>query len=171
MTANEIVTRVQSMSDQRAGKVLKYVFSALSGGRSFSMDIFSEAINATERPVRNIYRTSPQTDLETAFETFRRAYKGTKRGFGTEYGNLQRKHADWREVIPELLPAWEKELAWHKEREKAGAFCPEYKNLQTWINQRCWETEFNQEKNGKRYKEHNAENANNAIRRLQNERY
>lgn len=169
MDVKEIITEVLAMTDIRAGKVLKFVLSAVVNGEGFSTGLFEKAIMAIDKPTRIKSRLNPETDLEKTFEIFRQSYKGTKRGFATEYGNLQRKHADWKTVVPKLIPAWQKEVAWHEQLNKSGAFCPQYKNLQTWINQRCWETEFNMEMNGKT--EYNARNASNAIRRLSEECY
>ncbi len=72
------------------------------------------------------------------FETFRIAYPGTKRGLKTEFDNFKR-HKDWREILPKLS---ETLTAQKKSREiKSGRseFVPAWKNLKTWINQRCWE--------------------------------
>ena len=41
-----------------------------------------------------------------------------------------------------LLPALEKEIAHKQKLIEAKQFCPEWKNLQTWINQKCWVQEF-----------------------------
>lgn len=71
------------------------------------------------------------------FDAFRKAYPGTKRGLTTEFENFKRKHKDWRDVIPLLLPA-AKAYA-----EQTRGTPKEYiKHLQTWINNRCWETEY-----------------------------
>ena len=82
-------------------------------------------------------------DAEQLFEQFRKAYKGKKRGLQTELENF-RKHnkKDWLEIVPLLLPAWERELAHREQAAKQGRFVPEYAMLQTWLNQRRWEMEF-----------------------------
>ena len=74
------------------------------------------------------------------FEIFRLAYKGTKRGLDTEFENFIKKNNS--EIINMLLPALEKEIAHKQKLIEAKQFCPEWKNLQTWINQKCWEQEF-----------------------------
>jgi len=174
MDLKEIITQVQSMTDNRAGKVLKYVFSAVMDGKGFSTDLFGEAINATDKTVRIKANVLPETELEKEFEQFRQCYKGTKRSFATEFGNFKRKHTDWKEVIPKLMQAWTNEVAWHEQLKRNGAFCPEFKNLQTWINQRCWEQELNldQTNNGRNANHRtavNTDNASNAIRKLATE--
>jgi hypothetical protein len=80
-------------------------------------------------------------DLKSEFESFRKKYPSTKNGLESEFKNFK-KHKDWKICLNLLLPALEKEIehkAWLKENKK---FCPEWKNLQTWINKRCWESEF-----------------------------
>ena len=81
-------------------------------------------------------------ELEKLFDEFRKAYPTQKRGLQTEFANFKKKHKDWKEVLPLLLPAIQAEIAWHEEKRRKREFCPQYKNFQTWINQRCWEQEF-----------------------------
>jgi len=76
------------------------------------------------------------------FEDFRKEYPGTKRGLEIEFENFKNKHNDWEAVIPILLPALNKEKSYKDILKSKGRFCPEWKNLKTWLNQRCWEQEF-----------------------------
>ena len=86
------------------------------------------------------YTTS---ELEQLFEDFRKAYKGTKRGFKVEFDNFKRKHQnDWREIVPQLMPALERMEAWRAQQKAAGTFVPQYAMLQTWLNQSRWTTEY-----------------------------
>ncbi len=78
------------------------------------------------------------------FENFRKIYPGTKKGLDTEFNNFKKKHSDWKEVLPKLNIAIQYQI---KERESIKlkdpkAFVPNWKNLQTWVNQRCWEEEI-----------------------------
>lgn len=73
------------------------------------------------------------------FENFRKQYQGKKLGLEKEFENFKKKHKDWKEVIDKLENALLAEITWRK--NKVG-FVPEWKNLQTWLNQRCWEQEF-----------------------------
>ena len=83
------------------------------------------------------------SDIENAFEQFRLKYKkygGKVRGFQTELDDFKKKHKDWKEVIPLLDAAIEKE---NRERMQANAsrtFFPQMKNLKTYLNQRSWES-------------------------------
>ena len=79
--------------------------------------------------------------MEQGFEDFRKLYPGTKRGYQTEFDNFKKKHKDWKEVIPLLLPAVSLQKIHKEELRVVGAFVPSWKHMQTWINQRCWEEE------------------------------
>ncbi len=73
------------------------------------------------------------------FENFRKGYPGTKRGLETEFRNFQ-KHKDWHLSLPLLLPALLSQIKW-RTTQPEGNFIPNWKNLQTWINNRSWEEE------------------------------
>lgn len=76
-------------------------------------------------------------ELKAQFETFRKKYPGKKRGLDTEYSNFQKRHKDWREVIPILDAAVEAYIA-----QMRGQPQQYIKHLQTWLNNRCWEDEY-----------------------------
>lgn len=78
-------------------------------------------------------------DKEKTFDEFRIKYLGTKRGNKTEFENFIKKHKDWKEVLPTLKTCLETQIEQRKKLKESGKFVPEWKNLQTWINQRCWE--------------------------------
>lgn len=83
-----------------------------------------------------------RNNLSVIFDQFRNEYLGTKRGLITELENFLKKNRP--ETVELLLPALIKEKE-HKTRlQESGQFVPTWKNLQTWINQRCWEQEFPQ---------------------------
>ena len=80
-------------------------------------------------------------EKEVKFEAFRKRYPGTKNGSQTELKNFTR-HKDWMEVADVIEDKLEYEgryREWMKAKEK---WVPDWKNLQTWINNRCWEQEF-----------------------------
>jgi len=79
------------------------------------------------------------------FNKFRIIYPGTKRGIDTEFNNFIKKHKDWKEVLPLLLITVENQIK-YRENTAPGTFIPQWKNLQTWINQRCWEEEYEENK-------------------------
>jgi hypothetical protein len=81
-------------------------------------------------------------ELENCFEIFRQNYPGTKRGFNIEIENLKKKHKDWITIIPILSDSLNYQKSAREIKHRSGGFVPEWKNLQTWINQRCWEEEI-----------------------------
>ena len=81
--------------------------------------------------------------IEEKFETFRKAYPGTKLGLKTEIKNFLSKAGDEAEkIIDQLMPALEREIEYREKKAKSGGFVPEWKHLRTWLNHRCWEQTF-----------------------------
>ena len=74
------------------------------------------------------------------FEAFRKAYPGTRRGADVEWKNFCAKASP--EDVALLMPALLREKAHKEECARVGAFCPQWANLSTWINQRRWTQEF-----------------------------
>lgn len=89
-------------------------------------------------PISPNEKTAILTSEKQQFESFRKVYPGTKRGLDTEIDALHR-HKDWREVLPKLKPALDEQIRW---RQITSGFVPAWKNLRTWINQRCWEEQL-----------------------------
>lgn len=81
-------------------------------------------------------------DYKTMFEGFRKLYPGTKRGLDTEYENMQKKHKDYKDIIPYLENIIINQIKFKNEQKAKGEFVPQWKNLQTWINNRSWEEVF-----------------------------
>lgn len=73
------------------------------------------------------------------FDLFRKEYPGTKNGLNTEFDNFVKKTKDWEEVVEILLSSLNNQKEKRKSLSARGAFVPEWKNLSTWINNRCWE--------------------------------
>lgn len=86
-------------------------------------------------------RKKEDINIDDFFENFRKLYPGTKRGLKTEIENFKKKHKDWEQILPQLEQAILTQIEDRKQKHAAGVFVPEWKHLQTWINQRCWETE------------------------------
>jgi hypothetical protein len=83
-----------------------------------------------------------EKELKSQFEIFRQSYPGTKRGIDAEFENLKKKHKNWREVVPVLSDSLSYQMSAREMKRQKGGFVPEWKNLQTWINQKCWEEEI-----------------------------
>ena len=81
-------------------------------------------------------------NIKIDFDNFRKIYPGTKRGLDIEFDNFRKKHTDYESIIPNLIPILEKQISWRKEAKEIGKFVPEWPMLSTWINQKRWETEF-----------------------------
>ena len=77
----------------------------------------------------------------TDFDDAWKLYPGTKRGSATEFADFKKKHQDWHEVLPLLVPAIESQIQRRADQEQSGAWVPNWKHFKTWLNQRCWETE------------------------------
>lgn len=75
------------------------------------------------------------------FDTFRKKYQGTKLGNETEFKNFK-KHSDWKIVLPNLITALNSQISNRDKKKQNNQFVPEWKNLKTWINQRCWEEDL-----------------------------
>ena len=90
---------------------------------------------------RESYATTEVSHEELLFDDFRRAYRGTKRGLATEFANFKKKHSDWKQVVSILKSSYEHQCFLKDEARQRGCFVAQEKNLQTYINQRCWEEE------------------------------
>jgi len=83
-----------------------------------------------------------ESELEKQFETFRRKYKsygGVVRGFQTELDAFKKKHKDWKEVIPCLEYAIDKENEARMKADAQKIFFARMQNLKTYLSQRSWE--------------------------------
>lgn len=80
-----------------------------------------------------------ENEFFIAFDNFRKLYPGTKRGNETEFENFMKKHKTWEFILPMLIPAIENQKKSRELKKMKKQFVPEWKNLQTWINNKCWE--------------------------------
>ena len=86
------------------------------------------------------------------FEVARKLYDGSKLGLETEFTYFRKCHKDWREVLPKLKPAIEAQIRW---RENAGdKFRPGWKGFSSWIYNRYWELEVEDEVTDKSKQQH-----------------
>jgi len=79
-------------------------------------------------------------EIDIVFFEAYKIYPGSKSK--TDNFKTFKKHKDWKECLPLLKPAVEKEVGHKKALKYYGEFCPDFKNFKTWLNQRCWEQEF-----------------------------
>lgn len=97
--------------------------------------------NNNNKQEKEVITKQLKEHLQT-FEQFRQIYKGTKVGNVAEFANFKKKTKDWKEVLPDLKALTECQINIKDTMRAAGQFVPEWKNLKTWINQRCWEEEY-----------------------------
>ena len=85
-------------------------------------------------------------ELKAIFEQARVLYGGSKRGLETEFANFVQHcirpkdgmpKIKWQSVCKRILEAVKEQIEWR--RDPKGEFRPEWKNFQTWTNNRCWE--------------------------------
>lgn len=79
--------------------------------------------------------------LKEVFDEFRKLYPGSKRGLETEFDEFVKKTNDWKKVIPNLSKTIVDQITERKRKLSNDEFVPNWKNLKTWLNQRCWEEE------------------------------
>jgi uncharacterized protein YdaU (DUF1376 family) len=120
-----------SRSENKLGKTLNKHKKIISKSCDNHMGNGNENINS------NINKKS----VKEKFEIFRKKYLGTKLGLEKEFIRFL-NHLDHKTEIEKLLPALEKEILHKQNLKSKNLFCPEWKNLSTWINNRCWEQEF-----------------------------
>lgn len=107
----------------------------------------AEQQTSNKQSTTNKNDKNKENNISVSFETFRKSFPGTKRGLETELKNFMKKNNP--EIVYLLLPALEKEkqnranLEYQKKID-SKIFIPSWKNLSTWINQKCWEQEFSE---------------------------
>lgn len=106
--------------------------------------------SANDQPTINQRSTTNKNDNNnkyylSIFEDFRISYPGTKRGINVEFENFVKKHEDWEDVLPKLKEAISCQIKNRNIKKSKKEFTPEWKNLKTWISQRCWEEEILEE--------------------------
>lgn len=94
----------------------------------------------TNKNVKNDNNTKNK-EYMSIFDEARRLYPGTKRGLNVEFENFQKKCKDWKEVLPELKPAIQKQIKYRQQQRAANIKETFWKYFQTWINNSCWEEE------------------------------
>jgi len=131
--------------ENNAHKPIIAAFEAKADRFPAAIDFYRKS--APKQPLnRGIGKVKVKTVLKqlskedrASFDAFRKAYPGRKNGLDIELENLIKRHADYAEVIQLLRPALDVETQWRIDAKTAKLFVPEWKYLQTWINNRCWE--------------------------------
>ncbi|MFA5423556.1 MAG: hypothetical protein WC374_06820 [Phycisphaerae bacterium] len=110
----------------------------------------SNMLNVAQHNETQLREKSEEIIEEEIFNLFRLKYPGTKRGNKVEFGYFCAKIKNWREVLPLLLPALEKQIRHREFLKSQNAFIPQWKNLKTWIYNQCWTEEPGEVQNGQR---------------------
>jgi hypothetical protein len=81
--------------------------------------------------------------LKGIFEIFRLGYPGTKKSLAVEFENFKKKNPkDWKEIVLTLSDRLQYQIVAREEKAQANNFVPQWKNLSTWINGKCWTEEI-----------------------------
>ena len=81
--------------------------------------------------------------LKLEFDKFRKMYIGLgKKGIDFEWVNFKKKYKKYAEIVPMLVPSYEKYLKFREQKIAKGEFVAQPKNFSTYINNACWEEEY-----------------------------
>ena len=108
------------------------------------LNLFDDS-NCSSDNIDNKEKTKEKQEKEEICLMFKsfcskyRSYGGKVRGFQTELNDFKKKHKDWKEVIPMLEYAIDKENKAREAAKNIGKFFASMQNLKTYLNQRSWE--------------------------------
>jgi len=98
----------------------------------------NEYINSSSFKEEKKEEIQKKEEIPAEFLAFFEAYPGSG-AKNNGWKQYKKKHKDWKESLPLLLPALQKEIEHKRLLAENKQFVPEWKNLETWINKRCWE--------------------------------
>ena len=138
----EIEKRVSYSDSRRSNRMSikdkKHMSKHMKEHMLIHMENGNENDNINGNDILNKYSSEKEI-----FNNFRKQYPGTKNGNDTEFNNFIKKHKDWRDILPLLTERLDYQKEARQVRKENKLFTPEWKNLQTWINQRSWEMIIN----------------------------
>lgn len=109
-----------------------------------------ESVEVTAEPPKieitgALEMTNEPNVTKDTFEFFRKLYGGRKDGLETEYKRFttacKKQKLDPAVEVTKLADAWANEDAARQEAEAQHQFFPQPKNLGTWLNNLCWQSE------------------------------
>jgi len=144
LTSNGIQNRYLNAVERRKEIIMEknYIIADIN-----SINVNINVIDSYKSTQSKVKDSKVDKSINIVFENFRKEYPGIKRGYTTEFTNFKNRHKDWKDVLPYLLLKLEDQVKHRSKKASFGSFVPEWKNLQTWINQRSWEEEINIEFN------------------------
>ncbi len=141
LSCHALVERLQPVLDERIRQREKAAKRWLFKGETNPGDDSTMVLpRENHAPAMQSKVKESKENISVIFNQFRIEYPGTKRGLKTELESFLKKNKP--EVVELLLPGLTKEKDYRDQLTKNKQFVPEWKNLSTWINQRCWEQEF-----------------------------
>jgi hypothetical protein len=141
--SNALTSSLPEEEEKRKSKT-KNILNLVDPGNLMPAKPDPESIPETRRRLQAAAKIDLLADPRAAFfDEARKSYPGTRGGLKSEWGNFQSKHgAEVEEILPLLAPAIQREKTHKAALKTAGLMVPQWKNFQTWINNRCWEQEF-----------------------------
>jgi len=111
-------------------------------GKEIKVNNNNITMSETSSDSDNIFHSIPHEEIRI-FEEFRKAYPGVKRGLETELKHFKTKHPKtWKSILPILSSSLRQQISHKNIKIKNREFVPEWKNLQTYINNSGWEEQF-----------------------------
>lgn len=141
MVRDNELSNIRAEAGKKGGKKTQKFAKAKNKANTEYEYIYEDDNNIDNRK-RGVGKKEEDEILKNQFEVFRQSYPGTKRGLNPEFENFIKKNKNWREIVSLLSDALSYQKSAREIKRQAGGFIPEWKNLQTWINQKCWEEEI-----------------------------
>ena len=116
--------------------IIKHAAKQINSNGSGNGQSNSTIVKPSNQEPKNQEQTNKDLDI---FDKFRKEYPGTKKGNETEFDNFKKKTSDWEKVLSDLSAILTCQINERMILKKSGQFVACWKNLSTWINQRCWE--------------------------------
>lgn len=116
-------------------------YQKVNNGLNTERTTSEQRVNTTKELKNNKKVNTISQEMKDQFDVFRKSYPGITRGLDTELDYLRKTHNDWEDVIPILSSSLKNQISKRVVVSAAGEFLAPWKNLKTWIYNRCWEEE------------------------------
>ena len=164
-TKDWLLTLIDAVVNERSGVDVyaDKIIAEMNGFRQKSAErqkAYRERLNGkggenvppqTEKPVETpVNPEKPHRQkvdpIKDTFEFFRKMYGGRKDGLEVEYGRFRKACEKFNlkpsEEVTKLCDAWAAEDKARQAAEAQNQFFPQPKNLGTWLNNLCWQSEL-----------------------------
>jgi len=103
----------------------------------------TKEIPTKEIETKQTLDASFELELKNEFDKFRCMYVGDgKRGLNKEWESFKKKHKNYEEIVPLLVPSYTRYLSYRANKISRREFVAAPKNFSTYINNSCWEEEY-----------------------------